>query len=174
MMQRGWRMTRPGIRGIGVSVVLGIAVSTPAVAEESEAASPIADPATEQTPSTVTLDRLLTLPTALNVESGRKGGATRAEWHSRFATAETEIATAKEALEESLGKLDELAGEASNWKVGAPGVQINPDDESPLNFGLRQEIRRRREDVERAERGLRELFVEASLAGIPENWYRPE
>ncbi len=81
---------------------------------------------------------------------------------------------AKAALEESLQKLQDLAGEASNWKVGAPGVQINPDDETPLNYGLRQEIRRRREDVERTERDLRDLVIEANLAGVPEHWYRPE
>ena len=133
-----------------------------------------ASPETEQAPPTVTLDRLLTLPTALTVESGRRGGATRAEWHGRFEAAEGEVEAAKAALEESLGRLDELASEASNWKVSAPGIQINPEDESPLNFGLRQEIRRRREDVERTERELRDLLIEANLAGVPENWYRPE
>jgi hypothetical protein len=156
------------------STVLGFAICSPAVASESETGVEPATPVTEEAPPTVTLDRLLTLPTAFNVESGRKGGATRGEWHSRFAAAETDIDDAKGALEESLGKLDELAGKASNWKVGAPGVEINPDDETPLNYGLRQEIRRRREDVERTERDLRDLVIEASLAGIPEHWYRPE
>ena len=80
---------------------------------------------------------------------------------------------AKAALEESLTKLDDLVGEASNWKISAPGVQVNPDDETPLNYGLRQEIRRGREDVERTEREVRELLIEANLAGVPEYWYRP-
>jgi hypothetical protein len=181
-------MTRSGIREIGafgLSFALGFAVCGPAVAAESEQAPQTAipeperapgtaTPETEQAPPTVTLDRLLTLPTALTVESGRKGGATRAEWRGRFEAAEAEVEAAKAALEESLGKLDELAGEASNWKVSAPGMQINPEDENPLNFGLRQEIRRGREDVERTERELRELQIEANLAGVPEHWYRTE
>ena len=174
MMQCGWRATRPAVLGIVFSALLGFAICSPAVASESEAAIEPATPVTEEAPPTVTLDRLVTLPTAFNVESGRKGGATRGEWHSRFAVAETDIDDAKGALEESLGKLDELAGKASNWKVGAPGIEINPDDETPLNYGLRQEIRRRREDVERTERDLRDLVIEANLAGVPEHWYRPE
>jgi hypothetical protein len=189
-MQCGWKMTRSGLRELGLSLALGCAVASPDVAAESEPALRTAIPESEEAPPSATLrtaipesqeappsatlDRLLTLPTALNVESGRRGGATRAEWHARFEAAEKKVESAKAALEESLGKLDELAGEASNWKVAAPGVQIDPDDESPLNYGLRQEIRRRREDVERAERELRELVIEANLAGIPETWYRPD
>jgi hypothetical protein len=170
-------MTRSGIREIGVlglSSLLGCVVCSPAAAAESEKAPGTATTATGESPPTVTLDRLLTLPTALKVGSVRRGGATRAEWHSRFSAAEAEVEAANEALEESLDKLDDLAGEASNWKVGAPGVQINPDDETPLSYGLRQEIRRRREDVERTERELRGLRIEANLAGVPEHWYRPE
>jgi hypothetical protein len=63
-------------------------------------------------------------------------------------------------------------GKTSNWKVGAPGVQAGASDNSPVNYGLRQEIKQNREDVVRAERKLRELSVEANLAGVPENWYK--
>jgi hypothetical protein len=65
-----------------------------------------------------------------------------------------------------------LVGKTSNWKVGAPGVQAAASDNSPVNYGLRQEIKQNREDVARAERKLRELIVEANLAGVPENWYK--
>jgi hypothetical protein len=170
-------MTRSGIPEIvalGLSFVLGSALCSPAKAAEAEKTPETATPATAEAPPTVTLDRLLTLPTALDVDSGRRGNATRAEWNGRFATADAEVEAAKTALEESLKKLDDLAGEAGNWKVSAPGVQINPDDETPLNYGLRQEIRRRREDVERTEREVRGLLIEANLAGVPEYWYRSE
>jgi len=43
-------------------------------------------------------------------------------------------------------------------------------NEAPLDFKLRQEMRRQREDVEHAERHLEELTVEANLAGVPEDW----
>ena len=39
-----------------------------------------------------------------------------------------------------------------------------------MSYKLRQDIRRQREDVGRAERRLRELEVEASLAGVPAEW----
>jgi hypothetical protein len=123
-------------------------------------------------PESVTLDRLLTLPSALPLESSERGGLTRAEWSSRFAAAEAEVEVAQADLDESLAKLSDMAGKAGNWKVAAPGVQVDPDDNSPVNYGLKQEIRRKREDVVRAERKVRDLIVEANLAGVPENWYK--
>jgi hypothetical protein len=126
----------------------------------------------ESPPESVTLDRLLTLPSVLPLESSERGGLTRAEWSSRFAAAEAGVVTAQADLDESLGKLSEMVGKAGNWKVGAPGVQVDPNDNSPVNYGLKQEIRRKREDVVRAERKVRDLIVEANLAGVPENWYK--
>ena len=79
--------------------------------------------------------------------------------------------TAKTDLDESLDRLSELVGRTGNWKIAAPGVQAAVDDDSPVNYGLRQEIRRKREDVVRTERALRDLIVEANLAGVPKNWY---
>jgi hypothetical protein len=126
----------------------------------------------ESPPESVTLDRLLTLPSALPLESSERGGLTRAEWSSRFAAAEAGVVAAQAGLDESLGKLSEMVGKAGNWKVGAPGVQVDPNDNSPVNYGLKQEIRRKREDVVRAKRKVRDLIVEANLAGVPENWYK--
>jgi hypothetical protein len=82
------------------------------------------------------------------------------------------VEAAQAGLDESLGKLSEMAGKAGNWKVGAPGVQVDPNDNSPVNYGLKQEIRRKREDVVRSKRKVRDLIVEANLAGVPENWYK--
>ena len=126
----------------------------------------------EPPPKSVTLDQLLTLPSALPVESGQHGGLTRGEWSDLFAEAKADVETAKAELDESLDKVSELVGKTSNWKVAAPGVQAAPSDDSPANYGLKQEVRRKREDVARAERALRELIVEANLAGVPEDWYR--
>ncbi len=131
-----------------------------------------ADGEVEPPPRSVTLDQLLTLPSALPVESGQRAGQTRAEWNSRFAEAGAEVETAKADLDESLKKISELAGRMSNWKVAAPGGQAAVDDGSPVNYGLKQEIRRKREEVVRAERALRDLIVEANLAGVPANWHK--
>ncbi|HXV36376.1 MAG TPA: hypothetical protein VEC18_04485 [Myxococcota bacterium] len=133
--------------------------------------STAADGANESPPRDVTLDQLLTLPDALPVESGERAGVSRAEWSSRFAAARAELDAAQAGLDESLKRLSELAGESSNWKVAAPGGQANATDNSPIDYGLKQEIRRKREELARAERKYRDLTVEANLAGVPEHWY---
>ena len=56
--------------------------------------------------------------------------------------------------------------------MAAPGAQPTAEN-SPVSYKLRQEIRRQREEVGRAERRLRELEVEASLAGVPAEWRGP-
>ncbi len=155
------RVRKRGIAALGLSYLVVPLVAAAAAGEE-----------TEPPPKSVTLDQLLTLPSALPVESGQRGGLTRAEWSSRFTEAEAEVETAQANLDDSLDRLSELVGKTSNWKVGAPGLQANPDDNSPVNYGLRQEIKRNREDVERAERKLRDLGVEANLAGVPESWHK--
>ncbi len=167
MVKWCWKFPRTRKRGSGVFGVFslfGLVVPlVGAVAAQGEVESP---------PGSVTLDQLLTLPSALPVESGQRGGQTRAEWNSRFAEAESAVETARTDLDESLDRLSELVGRTSNWKIAAPGVQAAVDDNSPVNYGLKQEIRRKREEVVRTERALRDLIVEANLAGVPENWYR--
>ena len=134
------------------------------------AADQAADP-----PKAVSLDRLMTLPQSLQVEISRRGGATRAEWHARFLAAKADVVAAEVALEESLGEVEKLAGQTSNWKMASPlaDVGANEDDTSPLNYGLKQKIRRARTEVERAERAVLELRIEANLAGVPEEWQGP-
>ena len=164
MVKWCWKFPRARKRG---TVALGLSwLIVPLVTAAA------ADVEAEPPPRSVTLDQLLTLPSALPVESGQRGGLTRAAWSGRFAEAEAEVETARADLDESLERLSELVGKTSNWKVGAPGVQAGPGDNSPVNYGLRQEIQQNREDVARAERKLRELSVEANLAGVPENWYK--
>jgi hypothetical protein len=164
MVKWCWKFPRARKRGIAA---LGLSwLVVPLVAASA------ADVEAEPPPESVTLDQLLTLPSALPVESGQRGGLTRAEWSGRFADAEAELENARVALEESLDKLSELAGKTSNWNVAAPGGQAAANDQSSVNYGLRQEIQRNREDVERAERKLRDLGVEANLAGVPENWHK--
>ena len=42
--------------------------------------------------------------------------------------------------------------------------------DSPVDYQLREEVRRREAEVTRLETELRELEVEANLAGVPEEW----
>ncbi len=164
MVKWCWNFPRTRKRGIGALGLCWLVVPlVGAAAEDAEVEPP---------PKGMTLDQLLTLPSALSVESGQRGGLTRAEWSSRFAEAEAEVETARADLDESLDKLSELVGKTSNWKVGVPGGQAALDDNSPVNYGLRQEIRRKREDVVRTERKRRDLIIEANLADVPENWHK--
>lgn len=113
------------------------------------------------------LDQLLTLPKSFGVESDRRGGLTRTEWLARFAAADQALATAKEALAKSQKAMeDAAAGDA--WKVAPPGMEAST--EGTANFSLRQEIKRNRGEVARAEKHLRDLAIEANLAEVPEDW----
>ena len=152
-MQRGRRLRR--IAGLLIAGIAG-------------AAAAAGDPPTA--PS-VPLDRLFKLPnSSLGSPGGeeRHGGHTRSEWEARFRDAAAALASARKALADSRKKLEEIAPD-KGWSMSAPGMPVSAQ-EAPLDFKLRQEMRRQREDVDHAERGLDELTVEANLAGVPEDW----
>ena len=73
------------------------------------------------------------------------------------------------ALAKAQGQWAGAAGGSSAWAVAAPGASPNPEN-TPLSYKLRQEIRRQREFIERSERKLRALEIEADLADVPEQW----
>ena len=128
----------------------------------------------------VPLNDLLKLPATLVVPGHleRHGGATKAEWQARFVTAREDIAKAKKNLAKSRKALEKKAGESGAWKMSAPGMgdtnpqdrnpQINPN--APSDYKLSQQLRREREELDRSERYLQDLQVEANLAGVPEGW----
>jgi hypothetical protein len=75
-------------------------------------------------------------------------------------------------LAKAQADLEALAHKSDSWQMAAPGAQPNAEN-SPVSYKLRQDIRQYREDVGRNERRLRELEVEASLAGVPAEWRQP-
>jgi len=131
-----------------------------------------ADP--EPAPSSpVGLDSLLRLPSDTDpVRQPRAGGVTKERWEARFAQARDALRDAERSLEAARDELEALASDSEAWQMAAPGANPTADN-SPLSYKLRQEIRRQREAVERAERRLQELETEASLAGVPEAWREP-
>ena len=66
-----------------------------------------------------------------------------------------------------------MARGTDNWQMAAPGAKAGTET-SPMSYRLRQELRRQREELASAERRLTDLEVEANLAGVPEEWTRPE
>ncbi len=144
--------------------------------------------AEEPTPAAdVELNDLLRLPSGLDLDYGaqRKGGATAEMWRKRFREARQDLARAKATLRESLDAMEDMGGDGA-WKVAPPGLgqlsqtqnqrHQNPtgtdsanDQAGQVPFGA-SDITRQRAEVERAERALRDLEVEANLADVPEEW----
>jgi hypothetical protein len=122
------------------------------------------------------LDALLHVPSRfLEGESSSVAGAGESEWRRRFDKAYDDLDEARALLERTKQELDGVAegGGASQWSVAAPGGGApagGAGSTSPLSFKLRQELKRNRELVEQAERSLRELRIEADLAGVPSSW----
>ena len=139
--------------------VLGLCLAGWAGAEEG-------DPA-----PAVPLDALFRLPSApAPAETGT--AAERDRWRELFASHRRDLDLARSNLAESQSQLEELAESSDAWQIAAPGAQVSPEN-SPLSYKLRQQIRSQREEVARAERALRDLEVEASLAGVPAEWREP-
>ncbi len=148
-----------------IALGAALAVRVPAAAGEPQPA-----PAPD-----VPLERLFKLPGSVAAPSSepRRGGKTRAEWQARFEQAQTELETARKALEDARKELEKVAPEQA-WSMSAPGLPVDPQStEKSIDFRLRQQIRRQREEVERAERRLDELGIEANLAEVPEEWRSP-
>jgi hypothetical protein len=138
-----------------------VAVTAPSLAED------------EPSPPIVELDQLLVLPDSLELDPETRGGATKAEWRARFQSAREDLVAARAALAKTQAKLEDVASDTSAWKMGAPGLggpDANPTKDAPLDYSLSNEMRRNREEVERSERRLTELEIEAELAGVPRDW----
>jgi hypothetical protein len=115
------------------------------------------------------LDRLLKLPEGQSYGVDRRGGLSRGEWRTRFIEIRSALDQERQALGKAQGRLDEVAGTASNWQMAPiPGLEPSPD--APLDYQLRLEIRRHRSEIDRLEKKLRELEIEANLAGVPDDW----
>jgi hypothetical protein len=132
-----------------------------------------ADP-TSGDPGGPGLDQLLKLPTAVEYSTEKKGGATRSEWRQRFHDARADVKAADKALKKAQDELAEVAGSKDDWQFTPPGLPAGANDEdSTTSYKLRQEVKRQRSEVERSNARLRELEVQANLAGIPEDWRDP-
>ncbi len=134
-------------------------------AAESAAEAPAA-----KDPPPVALEQLLKLPDSFQTSTpASRRGSTRSEWRVRFESARQKLDSEREALRSARSELEKVAVNSDAWQVGPPipGAQAG---DAPLDYRLRQQIRRHREQVEVLEQELRELEVEANLAGVPEDW----
>ena len=161
------RQNRPGRRTLG-----GCAAGAAALwALVGMAALALAEDA--PSPPIIDLDQLLVLPDSLELDPETRGGTTKAEWRARFQSAREDLAVARAALAKTQAKLEEIASDTSAWKMAAPGlgaIDASPAKDAPLDYSISNEMRRNREEVERSERRLTELAIEAELAGVPRDW----
>ncbi len=115
----------------------------------------------------VTLDKLLKLPDSMEYDVERKGGATRSEWRTRFREARDQLEKAKARKAEAQKKLEGSASDSS-WRFAPPGASGATD--ATENYKLIQEVKREDAEIQRLDKRLRDLEVEANLAGVPEDW----
>lgn len=143
----------------------------PAVAEDPPPAAP----------PKVGLEKLMKLPDSYRADpTTRRGrGLSAQHWRDRFAAADLDIERARKDLSNAQAARDKQASGTSGWQMSAPGLlgagaSVEDGEKAPLNFRLREEIRRRKEALDDAKRAQRDLVVEANLARVPEEWRRPE
>jgi hypothetical protein len=118
------------------------------------------------------IDHLFELPSGFEPQIGEKrGGATESTWRERFSAARNEIEEAQARLRASKQKLAELAEEGGGWGVAppVPGM-VSQSNEAPLNYEMRERIRRNEASLDEAKRNLVNLEIEANLADVPEAW----
>jgi hypothetical protein len=162
------------LEGVGIAGLIVLTGRASAAGDEmAPAPAPAAQPAPAADPAPpVAYDALFRLPS--NDTPRPAGGAPldRKRWEDRFASVRGELDGARTSLAKAQAELEGMAHKTENWQMAAPGAQPTAEN-SPVSYKLRQEIRQYREDVGRAERRLRELEVEASLAGVPAEWREP-
>ncbi|HYB12017.1 MAG TPA: hypothetical protein VEG67_01015 [Myxococcota bacterium] len=165
MERRGW-LRAIGAVAAGLWIFL-VGLRGPSLAPADETAPPPPPPSGTAKP--VDLERLLKLPASVEYDVEKKGGATKTEWRARFQQARDEVQKARASLDKAEKAL-ETGAEKSPWSVAPPGVQATTQTESTANFSLSQEVKHQREEVKRTEKHLRDLEVEANLAGVPPDW----
>ncbi len=176
---RGARRRASAARSL-LLLVLPLLTGGPVAAQVPESESPplaipgLPTPATDAPGEGDGIDSLLKLPSGFLAPNATSvAGAGEAEWRRRFERALSGLEQAQQALERTRRSLDEAAesGGSSQWSVAPPGASNSGGPtNSPLSFKLRQEMARNREALEEAEKALRELRIEADLAGVPAAW----
>jgi hypothetical protein len=97
-----------------------------------------------------------------------RGGKDQATWQAEFAEAHGEVGELESRIADTQQRLREIAPE--DWAFTPAGTGVPSD---PEILKLRASLRRDRQSLEAARQRLRELQVEASLAGVPDAWKSP-
>lgn len=146
-----------------VLLAAGLALGLPVAAQEAE--SPPPAPPTQSPPQKLDLERLLRprTPAAVGTEQ-TFGGKDRAAWEEQFKKARAEVTDLEGKVDFTQDRLRQAA--AGDWNYSPAGGEAT----DPEILKLRAQLRRDRQSLEAARQRLRDLQVEASLAGVPEDW----
>jgi hypothetical protein len=138
------------------------------LAEEPAAEPPAGSRAPERAPD-LGLDRLLSpIPVAPAApRDSTPGGKDRQTWEREFSTARNEVAELRARVETTQAEMRDAAG--AGWSYAPGGGQA----ENPEMLKRKAQLKRDRQSLDAAEQRLRDLEVEASLAGVPQEWMHP-
>lgn len=153
-------LTSPDLRNATLALLWALVAGAPLAGAQSESPPP----------GSVRLDQLLKLPEDLEFDVERRGGHTRSEWIARFDEARESLESARQGLAQAQERLAQKAGRKDNWNMAPPGLPAEAAEGGGDTYHLREDVRRHRAEIERAEARLRELDIEASLAGLPPSW----
>jgi hypothetical protein len=154
---------------LAVSLAVWMAIAAPAASGQEGTAGDGSDarPAGSAAPA-LDLDKLLKPREGGSQPAGapRPGGKDRETWQRDFDEAYTEVRQLRSRVDESQRKLRDAAGGSSySYSPAGGGETYDPEV-----LKMRAQIQRDRQSLQAAERRLRDLKVEASLAGVPAEW----
>ncbi len=133
------------------------------------AAEPPASPRESGESPSLDLERLLRVPSGMPVaRDDLRGGKGREAWARSFGEARDEVEQLEQRIRRNQQNLRDNASE--DWGFTPAGGAAASD---PEVLRLRAELRRDRQSLEAAHARLRDLEVEASLAGVPDAWRLP-
>lgn len=146
-----------------------IADTDAADAEKPKTSEPaVAPPLEAPPPKSLDLERLLQLPAVRAQPSGNYfGGRDQKAWRDEFRRAREEVSDLEGKVEAGQKHLRSAA--AGEWNYSPAGGEAT----DPEVLKLRAQLRRDRQSLEASRQRLRDLDVEASLAGVPQEWRTP-
>jgi hypothetical protein len=116
----------------------------------------------------IDLDRLLHPPAGALQPNGKTyGGRDQKGWLGEFKRARQEVSDLEGKIEAEQEKLRNVS--SNEWNYAPGGGEVT----DPEVLKLRATLRRDRQSLEASRQRLRDLDVEASLAGVPEEWRQP-
>ena len=106
-------------------------------------------------------------PSAPRTSSQLKGGKDELSWREAFDQARSEVTALEGRVASKQAELRSLSGDAGEYSFSPiqGGEHTDPEVQR-----LRSQLKRDRQSLETARSRLRDLEVEASLAGVPDAW----